>query len=140
MKSVICVGLNTDGARSKMTTIKKLIRETQANILTMQETKYTQSGQMTFDGYYTYEQLRSNKEGGGVALSALKELNPTFVCDRGDNIEAITVDIHLKTMNLSVTSAYGPQNSASKTKKDAFWKYLTEQACQAKESGKGFIL
>ena len=94
----------------------------------MQETKYTQSGQMKFEGFYTYEQLRSNKEGGGVALSALKELNPAFVCDGGDEVEAITVDIHLKTMGISVTSAYGPQNSAIGPKKEAFWNYLTVQA------------
>ena len=64
-----------------MTTIKKLIRETHANIITMQETKYTQSGQMKFHGFFIYEQVRSNKEGGGVALCAQKELNPAYVCD-----------------------------------------------------------
>ena len=106
----------------------------------MQETKYTQSGQMKFDGFFTYEQLRSNSEGGGVALCALKELNPAFVCDGGEEVEAITVDIHLKAMGISVTSAYGPQNSALGTKKLAFWTYLTEQSNRAKSTGKGFIL
>ena len=89
---------------------------------------------------FIYEQIRSNKEGGGVALCALKELNPAYVCDGGDEVEAITVDIHLKTMSISVTSAYGPQNSAPGTKKEAFWTYLTDQASRAKETGKGFIL
>ena len=102
-KSIIFAGLNPDGAKSKMTTIKKLIRESKATILTMQETKYSQSGQMKFDGFYTYENLRSNREGGGVALSALKELNPAFVCDGGKEVEAITVDIQLKTISISVT-------------------------------------
>ena len=140
MKSLKFVGLNPDGAKSKMTTIKKLIRETHANIIVMQETKYTQSGKMKFDGFFTYEQLRSNSEGGGVALCALKELNPAFVCDGGEEVEAITVDIHLKAMGISVTSAYGPQNSALGTKKLAFWTYLTEQSNRAKSTGKGFIL
>ena len=43
-------------------------------------------------------------------------------------------------MSISVTSAYGPQNSALGIKKEAFWTYLTEQASRAKEAGKGFIL
>ena len=106
----------------------------------MQETKYSQSGQMKFDGCYTYENIRSNREGGGVALSALKELNPAFVCDGGKEVEAITVDIQLKTISISVTSAYGPQNSDLESKKKDFWLYLSDQAQRAKASGKGFIL
>ena len=97
--------MNPDGARSKMTTIKNFIRESKATIIAMQETKYSQNGLTNFDGFYTYENLRSNKDGCGVALSALKELSPAFVCDGGNNVEAITVDIHLKNMALSVTSA-----------------------------------
>ena len=120
--------MNPDGARSKMTTIKKFIRESKATIITIQETKYSQKGRMNFDGFYTCENFRSNKEGGGVALSALKELSPAFVCDGGNNVEAITVDIHLKTMALSVTSAYGPQNNALESKTKAFLSYLSEQA------------
>ena len=51
------------------------------------------------------------KEGGGVALCARKDLSPTFVSDGGDNFEAVTVNIHLKGITISVTSAYGPQES-----------------------------
>ena len=123
-----------------MTTIKRLIRETNATIVTMQETKYTQYGQMKLDGFYTYEHLRTNKGCGGVALSALKELNPAFVCDGGEEVEAIKVDIHLSNMSVSVTSAYGPQINDPPNKKKAFWEYLTEQAHRAKASGKGYIL
>ena len=100
-----------------MTTIRKLIREYNATIVTIYDTKYVQSGEMNFDGFFTYENLRSSREGGGVALSAIKELNPAFVCDGGQEVEAITVDIHLKTMALSVTCAYGPQNNALESKK-----------------------
>ena len=86
---------------------------------------------------FIIENLRSSREGGGVALSALKDLSPAYVCDGGDNVEAITVNIHLKSMEISVTSAYGPQNNALETKKKAFWSYLTEQAHRAKSYGKG---
>ena len=123
-----------------MTCIKKLIRETKATIVTMQETKCSEYGQIQLDGFYTYEHLRSVREGGGVALSASKELNPTFLCDGGEEVESITVSIHLKGMEVSVTSAYGPLENALTQKKKAFWSYLSEQAKQARASGKGFIV
>ena len=41
----------------------------------MQETK-TQPGSIQVDGFVTYEHARTFKEGGGVSISAVKELNP----------------------------------------------------------------
>ena len=133
-------GFNPDGAKSKLTSIRKLIRETKATIVTMQETKCSEYGQLKLDGFYTYEHLRSDREGGGVALCASKDLNPTFLCDGGDAVEAITVTIHLKGMKINVTSAYGPLENALTQKKLAFWSYLSEQAQQARPSGTGFIV
>ena len=117
IKSLIFAGMNPDGAKSKFTTIKKLIRESKATVIAMQETKLNNPGQIKFDGYYIYEHNRKNRDSGGVALSALKELNPVYVCGGGENAEAVTIDIHLKTMAISVTSAYGPQNNAPDVKK-----------------------
>ena len=116
------------------------MRETNSSIVTMQETKCNQVGQISLDGFYTYEHLRSQKEGGGVALCARKDLSPTFVSDGGDNVEAITVNIHLKGITISVTSAYGPQESDNIEKKNAFWTYLSDEACRAKTSGNGYVL
>ena len=95
---------------------------------------------MKLDGFYTYEHLRTNKDGGGVALSTLKDLNPSFVCNGGEKVEALTVDIHLKNMAVSVTSAYGPLENACAQKKQDFWEYLSQQADRARESGKGLIV
>ena len=68
----------------------------------MQETKCNQIGQIKLDGFYTYEHIRSSRDGGGIALSALKELNPSFVCDGGEDVKAITVDIHLQNIHLDI--------------------------------------
>ena len=70
----------------------------------------------------------------------MKELNPTFVCDGGEDVEAITVDIHLKDMTVSAISAYGPLENAGAQKKSSFWEHLSEQAQRAKSLGKGLIL
>ena len=106
----------------------------------MQETKLTHAGLLKFYGYFTYELIRSKTDGGGVALSALKSLQPAFVSDGGGAAEAITVDICVKNMTITVTSAYGPEESASVERKNAFWKYLYDEAHQAKAYGKGYIL
>ena len=114
-------GFNPNGVKSKLTTIRKLIRETRSAVVTMQETKCSQAGQFNFDGYFTYEQIRPKTEGGGVSVSALKNLQPVFVSDGGETVEALTIDIHSKNMTISVSSAYGPQESANYKKKNAFW-------------------
>ena len=102
----------------------------------MQETKVQHSGQIILDGNYTYKHIRKNKEGGGVAVSAVKELTPVFVSDGGEKAEAVTVDIHVKDMTLSAISAYGPQESATCEKKLAFRTYLSQEAQRANSIGK----
>ena len=60
--------------------------------------------------------------------------------DGGKDIEALTVDINVKKMQISCTTVYGPQENDSKQKKENFWKYLEEEAKRAEDEGKGFIL
>ena len=137
LKKVIFSGFNPNGAKSKWTTIKKFIRDTMSSVITMQETKWTQVGQINLDGYYTYEHVRSSKEGGGISISALKQLHPAFVSNGGEEAEAITIDIHVQNMEITITSAYGPHESDTSEKKNAFWTYLSDEACRAKTSGNG---
>ena len=77
-KEVIFGGLNPDGAMSQITTIRKAMRDLGVSVWMMQETKISQAGKLKFDGFVTYEHLRSEKDGGGLALSAVKELNPAL--------------------------------------------------------------
>ena len=101
-----------NGAKSLITTIRKLIRDTGSSIISMQETKATHASLNNLDGYFTYEQIRSKKDGGGVTISALKTLQPVFVSEGGEDAEAVTIDKHVKQMAVTITSAYGPQESA----------------------------
>ena len=89
---------------------------------------------------FTYEHLRSKKEGGGVAVSALKVLKLVFVTDGGEHVEALTIDIHVKNMTVIVTSAYGPQETSKIENEIMFLEYLNEEAQRSKACGKGFIL
>ena len=56
----------------------------------MQETKSAQANQLKMDDFFfIYERIRSNKEGGGVAIGAKKDLNPVLIAEGEENVEAI---------------------------------------------------
>ena len=139
-KQLIFGGLNPDGALSKLTTIKKTIRETACSVWMMQETKVAQPGTIKFDGFVTFEHTRINKDGGGLALSALETLNPVFLRDGGEEVEALTVIIHSRKITISCNTAYGPQENAVLEKKEKFWAYLDEEYQRASNAGNRFVL
>ena len=138
-KCLILGGVNPDGALSKMTTIKKAILETKSNVWMMQETK-AEPGSIKIEGFVTYEHTRITKDGGGISLSVLKTLNPCFIRDGGENVEAMTVRIHLKKIVISINTGYGSQEYATIDKTEFFWKYLGEEYEIAKSEGHGFVL
>ena len=43
-------------------------------------------------------------------------------------------------MAISITSAYGPQESAKSETKWLFWNHLNDEAKKAKSYGKGYVL
>ena len=135
------VGNNIAGAKSKWASLQRWVRMKSPLILSLQETKFQVLGKHNLPGYIAYEHLRSEKTaGGGIFLAIEKGLSPALVRDGGQNIEAITVDISVKKMQITCVTAYGPQEKEASEKKDMFWQYLEEDAIRANYEGKGFIL
>ena len=89
VKTLVAVGVNPAGARSKWSTWEKVIKETGATLWFMQETKCP-TKQLKMENYIVYERVRENRNGGGVAIAAIKDLNPVLVSEGTGNIEAIT--------------------------------------------------
>ena len=141
-KYLIFAGVNPAGARAKWNTWRKVIRQSQATVWTMQETQCTQVNSLKMDDldFIVYEKVRDTKLGGGVAIAAKKDLNPTWISEGEKDVEAITIDIHPKNMVISCTSAYGPQLRDNIEKKNRFWSYLDKIADNAWDEGKGFYL
>ena len=111
------------------------------SILSLQETKFQVQGKQNLQGYITYEHLRSKKiAGGGILMAFQKDLSPALVRDGGSDVDALTVDISIKKMQITCVSAYGPQEKGFSEKKDKFWQYLEEDAKRADNEGKVFIL
>ena len=62
-KTLCFGGVNADGARGKIGTIKKAVRDSGASVWMMQETKCTVEGKINLDGFVTYEHLRGRWSG-----------------------------------------------------------------------------
>ena len=115
------LGVNAAGAKSKWATFKKAIKETNTSIWFMQETKSTSINQLKMENYIIYEKVRDNGTGGGgVAIDAVREINPVLLSEGENNVEAITIDIHPKNLTISCVSAYGPQENHPMEKKTNF--------------------
>ena len=135
------VGNNIAGAKSKWASVQRWVRLKSPSIISLQETKFQVFGKHKLPGYIIYEHLRTEKTaGGGIFMAIERNLSPALVRDGGQNIEAITVDISVKKMQITCVTAYGPQEKEASEKKDMFWQYLEEDAIRANNEGKGFIL
>ena len=141
-KSLRLLGVNAAGLKSKFTSFKKVLLELKPSVFFVQETKMKEEEHIILgDEYIVYELLRKNgKGGGGLAIGCLKELNPCLVSEGTENVELISIDIHLKNMSIRCTAAYGPQECDNLDKKEAFWELLDREVDEAKKSGSGFIL
>ena len=112
------------------------------SVFMIEETKLKEEGQIKLgDDYVIYEQVRKNeKGGGGLALGALKELNPCWVNEGKENVESISINIFLNNMKIRCCVAYGPQENDTIENKDAFWDHLDREVTEAEISGSGFVL
>ena len=57
-----------------------------------------------------------------------------------DEVEAISINIFVRTMSIRCVVAYGCQETSHVDKKNAFWKFIEEEVISAKSAGSGFIL
>ena len=107
----------------------------------MEETKYKDNGKLKLDDYIVFDLVRKSRDGGGgLALGCVKELKPAWVREGDDLVEALSVDIFVKSMTIRCCVAYGCQESDSCERKNAFWKYLDEEVFQSSNLGSGLVL
>ena len=110
--------------KQKLQSLENIICDIRPAIIGIQETHMKKIGQIKTPNskeYQIYEHIRQNKNGGGIALAVIEELEPVWIKDGGDLAEAITIKVALgNTFNIRVTNAYGPQEYDSSDKKQFF--------------------
>ena len=58
-------------------------------------------GKIKLDDYVVFEKVRKNRDGGGgLALGCIKELKPIWVREGEEQVEALSVEIFVKTMKI----------------------------------------
>ena len=107
------MGVNAAGLRSKINTFKKVLIDLQPSVFFIEESKYRTIGQLKLNNFIIFELVRQNKEGGGLALGCAKELQPVWLREGDDQVEALSVEIVLKTMKIRCVVAYGCQETDS---------------------------
>ena len=134
------LGVNAAGIRSKFNTFKKVITELKPSLFFLEETKVKDVGKIKLENYIIFELVRQDRGGGGLALGCDKDLNPVWVREGDDMVEALSVEIYLKEIKIRCCVAYGCQENDLIERKEAFWSYLDEEILQAEESESGFVL
>ena len=135
------LGVNSGGLRLKLMTFKKVLNDLKPSIFFTQETKFKDVGKIKLENYVIFELVRESRDGGGgLALGCVTDLNPVWMREGDDLVEALSISISIKSMSIRCCVAYGCQENDSSERKEAFWRYLDEDVLQASSSGSGFIL
>ena len=134
------VGVNAAGLKSKLFTFKKVINELRPSVFFVEESKFREEGKLKMDNYIIFEAVRDSREGGGLAIGCVRDLNPVLVSKGCDEVESISVEISVKKMKIRCCVAYGLQENSLIEKKAVFWNYLEEEVSTSWNMGSGFIL
>ena len=139
-KSLRFLGVNAAGLKSKLNTFKKVLKELQPSVFFVQESKYKEEGKLKLENFEIFESVRESRDGGGLVLGCLRELEPVLVSKGDEEVEAMSVDISVKKMRIRCCVAYGCQEGDLVERKEAFWAYLDEEIFLAQQSEAGFVL
>ena len=134
------LGVNAAGLKSKLLSFNKVLTELNPSVFFVEETKMKYEGRLKLKNYVVFEKIRQDKNGGGIALGCIKDLNPVWVREGEGDIEALSVEISVKNMKIRCCVAYGFQENENIEKKNNFWKYLDEEVLNAKSAGSGLII
>ena len=140
-KSLRFLGINAAGLRSKILTFQKVLKDLKPSVFFIEETKLKDAGKVKFDNYLVFEKTRKKKiNGGGIAIGCIEELNPVWVKEGEEDVEALSIEVFVKKMKIRCCVAYGFQENENYDKKEAFWNYLDDEVTEAKESGAGLVI
>ena len=96
--------------------LRSKVRNTQANIVTIQETHSTQKGKiLMYSEFVVFESIR-NEKGGGKLVAIHEDLNPHLIEEYSNKFELIVVEVDTNEMSVRNISGYGPQENWEKGK------------------------
>ena len=134
---------STNGAgvkNGKQDSLKAEVRNTCANIVTIQETHCIEKGKIKMDNdFVVFEAIRT-KKGGGTMIAIHEDLNPKLVSEYNDEFELLVVEINADDKEIRVISGYGPQENWAEEKRLPFFITLETEIEKAELAGKDIII
>ena len=103
--------------KSKILTFRKVLKDLEPSVFFIQESKYSETGQMKLgNNFIIFELVRKNRSGGGLALGCSKDLKPVLMREGNNEIEALSVNIFANKTKIRCCLAYGPQENENNNK------------------------
>ena len=73
------MGNNTAGLKAKRESLNNLIKQLQAGVTMLQETKLYKKGSMNFQNMCVFEKIRNLNEGGGLMTIVHENFKPVLI-------------------------------------------------------------
>ena len=102
----------------------------------------TQGGWKIENGknYQIFELLRKEKQGGGLAIGVVPDLNPVWISEGTDDIEVLVVQVEIEQLKLRCMTAYGPQENHLMERKVNFWARMEKEVEDALEYDTALVI
>ena len=140
-KSIVIMGTNANGIKSKKESLFSLINLLQPSIITIQESFMKKPGQIKIPGYQIFEKVRETKNGGGLLSAITEDLEPVLVDYTDHESEMLSVQINVNDLKIRIINAYGPQEKADDDPDVyKFWKDLEIEIIRAKDDGCAILI
>ena len=134
------ISLQCAGLSSKLQSFDRVLSEVAPSIVFMQETKVTKPIRTEHtSGYDIFQLPRINSNGGGVALCAVKHLQPVLLREGDNETEAISVSITTNQMKIRCVCGY-TQEKYSDEQKEKFWDFMSREVLEAEDAEQGIII
>ena len=109
IKSFSLIGANTAGLKEKFKSLVNIIENVKPSCVLLQETKMLRKGWVKIEGYQTFELVRKETGGGGLATCVIEELEPVLISEGDDQSELLVVEVRINSNTKArIFNAYGP--------------------------------
>ena len=129
-QSLTFFSCNAANIKNKLLSLEKVVNDLKLSLFCLQESHVKKVGSIKFknsNNFQIYEKVRDKKGGGGLAIGIEKSLNPAWIRDGGDEVEAMTIKFSVQKFNIRIVNAYGPQEYDDEIKKHSFRKYIDDE-------------
>ena len=105
----------------KLNSLVSEVKATEANIVTVQETRSTRKGKVVMPKHFVvFEAIRAAKN-GGTLIAIHEDLNPKLIEEYNNPFELLVVEIEVQNKSLAIMTGVGPQENWNEEKQNYFF-------------------